>query len=118
MLNNFRGRERLRFAVTAAALLVGIAAPAHAQIYSWRDTNGNLVLSDRRPAQSGVEARTLAVPQALKVRATRDAAAERSRADDDLLLEHPPPHGVRADLRRAGLPGQAAVNPFGRSPKV
>ncbi len=117
MLNNFRGRERLRFAVTAAALLVGIAAPAHAQIYSWRDTNGNLVLSDRRPAQSGVEARTFAVPQAQKVRATRYAATERSRAYDDLILEHSRTHGVRADLVRAVMQVESAFNPFARSPK-
>src|SRR5437764_7383235 len=117
MLNNFRGRERLRFAATAAALLVGIAAPAHAQIYSWRDTNGNLVLSDRRPAQSGVEARTFAVPQAQKVRATRYAATERSRAYDDLILEHSRTHGVRADLVRAVMQVESAFNPFARSPK-
>jgi len=117
MLNNFRGRERLRLAVTAAALLVGIAAPAYAQIYSWRDTNGNLVLSDRKPAQSGVEARTFAVPQAQKVRATRYAATERSRAYDDLILEHSRTHGVRADLVRAVMQVESAFNPFARSPK-
>src|SRR5881409_19014 len=117
MLNNFRGRERLRFAVTAAALLVGVAAPAHAQIYSWPDANGNLVLSDRKPAQSGVEARTFAVPQAPKVRATRYAATGRSRAYDDLILEHSRTHGVRADLVRAVMQVESAFNPFARSPK-
>jgi soluble lytic murein transglycosylase-like protein len=116
MLNNSRGPERLRFAVAAAALLAGFAAPAQAQIYSWRDANGNLVLSDRKPAQS-VETRTFAVPQAQRVRATRYAATERSRAYDDLILEHSRTHGVRADLVRAVMQVESAFNPFARSPK-
>ena len=116
MLNNFRSLERLQFALAAAALLVGCAAPAKAQIYSWRDANGNLVLSDRKPAQA-VDARTYEVPQTQKIRATRSVATERSRAYDDLILEHSRTHGVRADLVRAVMQVESAFNPFARSPK-
>lgn len=114
-LNNFRSLEGLRFAV-AAALLVGCAAPAQAQIYSWRDANGNLVLSDRKPAQV-VDARTYEVPQTQKIRATRSVPTERGLAYDDLILEHSRTHGVRADLVRAVMQVESAFNPFARSPK-
>ena len=117
MLNNSRGQKWLRFAVAAAALLVGFAAPVQAQIYSWRDANGNLVLSDRKPPQGGAETRTFEVPETQKLRATRYVATERSRAYDDLILEHSRSHGVRADLVRAVMQVESAFNPFARSPK-
>jgi soluble lytic murein transglycosylase-like protein len=102
------------FLVLASTL--GAAAPAQAQIYSWRDANGNLVLSDRRPAQ-GVEAKTYAVPKAQAVRATRSVATERARAYDDLIAEHSRAHGVRTDLVRAVMQVESGFNPLARSPK-
>jgi soluble lytic murein transglycosylase-like protein len=117
MLNNSRSRGWLRSALSAAALLVGFAVPAHAQIYSWRDANGNLVLSNRRPVEASSETKTFAVPQAQNVRATRYVASERGRAYDDLIVEHSRAHGVRADLVRAVMQVESAFNPFARSPK-
>src|SRR5947209_5765983 len=59
--------------------LLGLAAPASAQIYSWRDANGNLVLSNRRTEAANLSStRSYAVPKAESVRATRYAAVERS----------------------------------------
>ena len=40
----------IRIAVAAMAALVATPLVAHAQIYSWRDGAGNLVLSDRPKA--------------------------------------------------------------------
>jgi len=37
------GAKPFRYLVLALSL--GVAVPAHAQIYSWRDANGTLVLS-------------------------------------------------------------------------
>jgi soluble lytic murein transglycosylase-like protein len=102
--------------ILALAVILGAAAPAHAQIYSWRDANGNLVLSDRRPA-GGVETRSYAVPKAQAVRATRYVSAERGRAYDDLIGEHARRCGVRADLVRAVMQVESAFNPMARSPK-
>src|SRR5260370_1226651 len=76
------------------------AAPAHAQIYSWRDANGNLVLSNKRPAAS-VPLTSYAVPKASSVRVTRSAVADRALAYEDLISEHSRNNGVRADLVRA-----------------
>jgi len=104
------------YRILALAAFLGAAAPAHAQIYSWRDANGHLVLSNRRPA-TGVETKSYAVPKAQAVRATRYATAERSRAYDDLISQHAQSNGVRADLVRAVMQVESAFNPLARSPK-
>src|SRR5438067_8031849 len=91
---------RMLIRIGAIALLAtGLSAPAQAQIYSWRDLNGNLVLSNRRPA--GVVSRSYAVQSAESVRATRYVAAERGRQYDDLISEHSRRNGIRTDLVRA-----------------
>lgn len=104
----------LQLIVLAAACL-GVTAPASAQIYSWRDAKGNLVLSNR--PQGGTAVRSYAVPQAEKVRATRFAAVERGRAYDDLIAEHSRVHQVRPALVRAVVQVESAFNPSARSPK-
>ena len=104
------------YRILALAAFLGAAAPAHAQIYSWRDANGHLVLSNRRPA-AGVETKSYAVPKAQAVRATRYATAERSRTYDDLISQHAQSNGVRADLVRAVMQVESAFNPMARSPK-
>jgi soluble lytic murein transglycosylase-like protein len=98
------------------ALCMGAAAPAHAQIYSWRDANGNLVLSNRRSAAS-TEVASYAVTKADGLRATRSVASERARAYDDLISEHSRTNGVRADLVRAVVQVESGFNPNARSPK-
>jgi soluble lytic murein transglycosylase-like protein len=98
------------------ALCLGAAAPASAQIYSWRDANGTLVLSNHRPAETaGVK--SYSVPNAQTVRATRFVAAERTRMYDDLIAEHARLNGVRSDLVRAVMQIESAFNPNARSPK-
>jgi soluble lytic murein transglycosylase-like protein len=109
-----RGRDRLLYATCALAVL--FARPAHAQIYTWTDANGHLVLSDHKPGQAR-EQKTFAVREAQNIRATRYVAVERSRMYDDLILEHAREHGVRPDLVRAVMQVESAFNPFARSPK-
>jgi soluble lytic murein transglycosylase-like protein len=103
-------------------LCLGMAAPASAQIYSWRDANGNLVVSNRRQnspavAQSYSVPTAVAAPKEETVRATRYVAPERIRVFDDLISEHSRNHGVRADLVRAVVQVESAFNPRARSPK-
>jgi soluble lytic murein transglycosylase-like protein len=100
----------------AACSFVLAASPATAQIYSWRDASGNLVLSNRKPVQA-IELRSYAVPKAENVRATRFASSDRSRLYDDVILEHARIHGVRTDLIRAVVQVESAFNPMARSPK-
>jgi soluble lytic murein transglycosylase-like protein len=51
------------------------------------------------------------------VRATRYAAAERSRNYEELISEHSRLNGVRPDLVRAVVQVESAFNPNARSPK-
>ena len=96
---------------------IGLAAPASAQIYSWRDANGTLVLSDRRPPGATASVRSYEVPRSEAIRATRYAAEERSRPFEALIVEHARLQGVRADLVRAVIQVESAFNPRARSPK-
>jgi soluble lytic murein transglycosylase-like protein len=102
--------------IAAIALLLGAAAPAQAQIYSWRDANGNLVLSNRRPATT-TKVASYAVPQTSGLRATRAVPSERARAYDGLIIEHSRTNGVRAELVRAVVQVESGFNPSARSPK-
>ena len=96
------------------------AAPASAQIYSWRDANGNLVLANTPQAGrggqivrvlsgSGVDqhpyhrARVVAGPRA-------DVRRPHHRARAGL-------NDVRPDLVRAVVQVESAFNPYARSPK-
>ena len=62
----------------SAALTLGLAAPAAAQLYSWRDSNGHLVVSNTRQADGSAPTRTYAVSQSTAVRTTRYVAPTRS----------------------------------------
>jgi soluble lytic murein transglycosylase len=104
--------------VTALAWLALAAAfpgAAAAQIYSWRDESGTLVMSDR-PLAKG--ARTYAVRESPEVRSTRKVI-EWSRSDDyeSLIREHALSQGVRPDLVRAVIQTESAFDPYARSHK-
>jgi soluble lytic murein transglycosylase-like protein len=98
------------------AILLGVSAPARAQIYSWTDANGHLVLSNKR-ASSSAPLASYAVPQAEGIRVTRAATANRARAYEDLISEHSRTQGVRPDLVRAVMQVESGFNPSARSPK-
>jgi soluble lytic murein transglycosylase-like protein len=100
----------------AFAACFGMAAPARAQIYSWHDANGNLVLSNRRPL-AAAPLNSYAVPKADGVRTTRLATSDRARAYDEIISLHAREHSVRPDLVRAVMQVESAFNPNARSPK-
>ena len=104
---------RILVALLVMALL---PAAASAQIYSWRDANGNLVLSNKTQPGS-LDVRSYAVPKAETVRATRFVAASRGEMYDGLIAEHARINDVRADLVRAVVQVESAFNPYARSPK-
>jgi len=94
---------------------LGLAAQASAQIYSWRDENGHLVLSDR---PSGPVEHTYSVSKAESIRVTRPAAtASRTSLYDDLIVENARIHSIPADLVRAVVQVESGFNPYARSPK-
>jgi len=98
-----------------ATLAVGLAMPcvAQAQIYSWRDASGSLVLSDH-PKDSNQ--RSYAVGTAGDIRTTRPSG-KRTTVYDSIIDEHAAIHNVRPDLVRAVIHAESAFNPMARSVK-
>ena len=99
----------------AVTCLVLTVEPVSAQIYSWHDANGHLVLSNQ--PQAGTPPRTFNVAKAETVKATRFVAAERSALYDALIREHAEQNGIRTDLVRAVVQVESAYNAWARSPK-
>jgi soluble lytic murein transglycosylase-like protein len=92
---------------------LGAPRPAQAQIYTHKDANGILVLSNdprsgvlRTATLAPVSART-ATPQVLKT----------GSSYEPLIWEHSRLQGVRADLVRAVIQVESAFNPRALSPK-
>ncbi len=94
--------------------LVAGAAPAEAQLYAWRDDNGQLVVSDRKLNES---ATTYAVRGATQFRSTRPVVAGRGAGYDALISEHAAANDVNPDLVRAVIQAESAFDPNARSPK-
>jgi soluble lytic murein transglycosylase-like protein len=103
--------------VAATAMLVAVASPARAQIYSWRDADGRLVLSNAKP-HNAEAVQSYAVPEAEGVRTTRNnVALDRMQAYDDLIVEHAHLNNVRPSLVRAVVQVESGFNPMAYSPK-
>ena len=97
-----------------AACVALVAEPASAQIYTWRDANGHMVLSDR--PKDGAP-RAYKVPKAETVRTTRFVAPEKTTLYDPMIRQHAELGGVRPDLVRAVVQVESGYNPYARSPK-
>ena len=120
----WRGFERRcgdrRFASAAAGFMVAslLAAPrpAEAQIYSWRDAKGTLVVSNR---QLDPSAKQLKLPSAPRVRAPKVVAAQRRRGAeyDGFINEQAVAHGVRPELIRGVIQAESNFNPRALSPR-
>jgi hypothetical protein len=100
------------FVISALVLCVcGLSRPAQAQIYSWKDANGIMVLSN--VPHNGASVMTMGViawvsaPLLMRVNSTYDP----------LIREHSMLQGVRADLVRAVILVESAFNPRALSPK-
>jgi soluble lytic murein transglycosylase-like protein len=122
----------VRKALLAAVLCVVTPTLAHAQLYSWKDAGGRLIISDRPQDPA---AKTLAVayvgssygvaktsgtgPSTGLVAApsTVLAASRRAAQYDDLIAEHATRHALSPDFVRAVIQAESAFNPFARSPK-
>ncbi len=105
-------------AVLTAAMVCTLAASASAQIYSWRDENGVLTLSDRpRPGSGPATVKSYPVGTSDTVRTTVAGAAKANGRYDDLIQHHARQNGVRADLVRAVIQVESAFNPHAVSPK-
>jgi soluble lytic murein transglycosylase-like protein len=96
----------------------GFADPAAAQIYSWRDANGVLTLSDR-PQNSSAGAVTVRVRESpVKESPVREGVVVgRNPLFEPLIEHHAGLRGIRAALVRALIQVESAFNPRAISPK-
>jgi soluble lytic murein transglycosylase-like protein len=110
----------LRSLVAAAALLAMTPVVASAQIYSWRDASGRLVLSDQPKDPS---AKTYYVPSsstaatATQFATTKASVGEQANRYDDLINQHAAEHSLSADFVRAVIQAESAFNPWAKSAK-
>jgi soluble lytic murein transglycosylase-like protein len=96
-----------------AAVLSAAPVAAQAQIYTWRDAAGNLVLSDRAKHP---DAQTYRVARAGLFRTTRPLS-RRAAQFDGLIEEHATANEISPALVRAVIQTESAFNPRARSHK-
>lgn len=99
--------------VVLGAGLVFMPRPASAQIYSWRDAQGHLVLSDR-PAGQGA---SYVGPATGSIRTTRPQVGRRAGHYDGIIEEHAGLHGINPELVRAVIQVESGFNARAVSPK-
>jgi soluble lytic murein transglycosylase-like protein len=107
--------QRRLIGCTLAGVLLALPAVADAQLYSWRDASGTLVVSNQPKDPSAETFEVRGVSPAV-FRTTRPATA-RSQPYEGLIEQHADRHGVSADLVRAVIQAESGFNPLARSHK-
>ena len=104
-----------RLLAVSALLSMAVPAVAGAQIYSWREGDGTLVLSTTPKAGA---TRTFAVANASSaIRATQATPNRRAERFDPIIAASATEHDVRPDLVRAVIQAESAFDPLARSHK-
>ena len=106
----------LRITLTAAAICVLTPALAHAQLYSWTDASGRLIISDAPKDPSATTYSVAFVGAAYGVPQT-PSPKRRITEFDDLIVEHANQHELHPDFVRAVIQAESAFNPRARSIK-
>jgi soluble lytic murein transglycosylase-like protein len=103
------------FVISVLAVCVfGGSRPAQAQIYSWRDANGILVVSN---VPRGGGKPVTAASRSLTARVGAPVLMSTNSTYEPMIREHSMLEGVRADLVRAVIQVESAFNPRALSPK-
>ena len=106
----------VRISLLAAALCALTPAVAHAQLYSWHDASGRLVISDRKIDPSA-ETYSVAVGSAFAVVTTKQSLNARAANYDRLITTHASEHAISPDFVRAVIQAESAFNPRALSVK-
>ena len=106
--------SRVLVTFVATIVLAGSAGAAEAQIYTWRNADGVLILSDT-PLTPTVA--TVQVGGTTAVRADHLAPAVPSHSLSAIVLREAARQGVRPELVRAVIQVESAFNPRARSSK-
>ncbi len=97
-------------------LLVGIAVPARAEVFSWQEINGRLVLSNVHTPQT-TAAPSPPGPKTQAMGAPKPLASANTVWYEGLITEHARINGIRESLVRAVVQVESAFNPYARSRK-
>ena len=108
-------RHSLRLLVFALLASAAVPSSAYAQIYTWRDDGGNLVVS--KVPRTGAGQTYAVVNVGSGIRATQSAPSRRALQFEPIIVEHATAHRVRPDLVRAVIQAESAFNPLARSHK-
>ena len=100
-------------------ICLAVAVPAQAQIYTWRDASGHLVLSNKPQGERTARTATYAPPDAQLVRTSTmpPPRVVRDVRYDDLIRQHAGHHGLSPELVRAVIKAESNFNPYAISPK-
>lgn len=104
-----------RTVLLAAALCVLTPVLAHAQLYSWKDASGRLIISDT-PKDPAAKTYSVAyVGSGFGV--TKPASGSRATRYDDLIAQNASLHSLEPNFVRAVIQAESAFNPWARSVK-
>jgi hypothetical protein len=106
-----RVSARRTLVVVVTLVVLACATSAGAQIYSWRDPSGSLVLSDQAPREHIAGVRTFRVPHSSgDVLSTRPSSSSFTDTYDTLITQHAEARGLRPDLVRAVVQVESGYN--------
>ena len=106
----------VRIVLAALALCVLTPSLAQAQLYSWKDADGRLIISDRPQDPSAKTYAVAYVGTGYGV-ARPSSGTRRVTQFDDLIVEHATRHSLQPDFVRAVIQAESAFNPRARSVK-
>jgi soluble lytic murein transglycosylase-like protein len=108
----------LKLVPALVVICLASALPAQAQIYTWRDASGHLVLSNAPRGDRTARTATYVGPNELVLRTTQlpPRTIGPSRYDD-LIRQYASEHRVSPDLVRAVIKAESNFNPYAISPK-
>jgi len=108
----------LKTAVLVLGACLGLTTPAFAQIYSWHDAAGMLVVSDRPNPAGPSSMTTYEVTGSKSFRATKSLKiSSKSDLYDESITRHAANNGLSPDLVRAVIQVESAYDPMAISPK-
>jgi len=107
----------VRSVLFASAICALTPALAHAQLYSWTDANGRLIISDQpRDAAAKTYLVFGSTGETASFAATKPAAPQ-AAVYDDLIVANAAQHDLSPELVRAVIQAESAFDPRARSVK-
>jgi len=105
----------VRTALLATVLCALTPSLAQAQLYSWKDATGRLIISDT-PKDSAAKVYAVAyIGTSFGV--TKPVVSKRAAQFDELIATHASMHSLSPDFVRAVIQAESAFNPMARSIK-